>query len=228
MEQRQTPRPAPTASPEKSCLLLGANNLQTTLFADFISNTLNCDFAIQSQFAALEASKHDLILIDNDCYACMQVEEFLDQLHTSGIRATVGIINVGIDCRDFSRLLEWPSLKGIFYSRINKTKLIEGIQHLLNEEYWLPRNLTHILLNKHRQSVSHQANDIPLTKREREILIQLSMAKSNARIADTLCISEHTIKSHLYKIFKKLGIGNRLEAATWAKENLALEIRQSD
>ncbi len=52
-----------------------------------------------------------------------------------------------------------------------------------------------------------------LTDRERETLSLLSEGKSNKEIADQLCISLETVKSHLQTIYKKLGVKSRTEAA---------------
>jgi len=43
---------------------------------------------------------------------------------------------------------------------------------------------------------------------------------SNMEIADSLFLSEHTVKTHLYNVFKKLNVKNRTQAVTWAKEYL--------
>lgn len=43
---------------------------------------------------------------------------------------------------------------------------------------------------------------------------------SNVEIADSLFVSEHTVKSHLYNVFKKLNVKNRIQAVSWAKEYL--------
>jgi ATP/maltotriose-dependent transcriptional regulator MalT len=40
---------------------------------------------------------------------------------------------------------------------------------------------------------------------------------SNTEIADSLFVSEHTVKSHLYNVFKKLNVKNRLQAVSWAR-----------
>lgn len=56
--------------------------------------------------------------------------------------------------------------------------------------------------------------------REQEIIRYLMTGASNTEIADSLFVSEHTIKSHLYNVFKKLNVKNRLQAVSWAKEYL--------
>ncbi|QSA20115.1 DNA-binding response regulator, partial [Vibrio furnissii] len=43
---------------------------------------------------------------------------------------------------------------------------------------------------------------------------------SNMQMAESLFISEFTVKSHLYQIFKKLSVKNRTQAITWANQNL--------
>ena len=48
----------------------------------------------------------------------------------------------------------------------------------------------------------------------------LMTGASNSEIASSLFVSEHTIKSHLYNVFKKINVRNRLQAVRWAKENL--------
>ncbi len=52
-----------------------------------------------------------------------------------------------------------------------------------------------------------------LTERERETLDLLAEGRSNKDIADTMCLSLETIKSHLQTIYKKLGVKSRTEAA---------------
>ena len=51
-----------------------------------------------------------------------------------------------------------------------------------------------------------------LSCRELEVLSSLSTGKTNLQIAQELFISEKTVKNHLYKIYKKLGVSSREEA----------------
>jgi DNA-binding NarL/FixJ family response regulator len=52
-----------------------------------------------------------------------------------------------------------------------------------------------------------------LTRREREVLSCVAEGISNQEIAQKLCISEQTVKTHLTRIFAKLDVKNRLAAA---------------
>ncbi|UVT21606.1 MAG: response regulator transcription factor [Nitrospira sp.] len=51
-----------------------------------------------------------------------------------------------------------------------------------------------------------------LTDREREILGCAASGRSNKEIADQLCVSVDTVKTHLHHIYQKLSVDGRVEA----------------
>jgi DNA-binding NarL/FixJ family response regulator len=51
-----------------------------------------------------------------------------------------------------------------------------------------------------------------LSTREQEVLRELAQGKTNREIADALWLSEDTVKSHLRRIYRKLGVATRAEA----------------
>jgi DNA-binding NarL/FixJ family response regulator len=55
-----------------------------------------------------------------------------------------------------------------------------------------------------------------LTPREQDVLRILAQGATNQEIAQKLCISEKTVKSHLNSIFKKLNVKRRIEAILYA------------
>jgi len=57
-----------------------------------------------------------------------------------------------------------------------------------------------------------------LTPRETEVLGLIVQGQTNPQIAETLTISESTVKSHVTKILAKLGVARRTEAALLARE----------
>jgi DNA-binding CsgD family transcriptional regulator len=50
-----------------------------------------------------------------------------------------------------------------------------------------------------------------LTKREREVAECAAQGQTNKQIADQLRISTNTVKNHLFRVFEKLGLSNRIE-----------------
>jgi DNA-binding NarL/FixJ family response regulator len=55
-----------------------------------------------------------------------------------------------------------------------------------------------------------------LTPRESEILRLVATGASNSQIASQLWLTEHTVKFHLSKIYRKFGVSNRTEASRYA------------
>lgn len=58
--------------------------------------------------------------------------------------------------------------------------------------------------------------EVPLTKRESEVLKQLAYGLTNKEIAQTLNISYETVKEHVQHILRKIGVSDRTQAAVWA------------
>ncbi|MDQ2148781.1 response regulator transcription factor [Alcaligenaceae bacterium C4P045] len=69
----------------------------------------------------------------------------------------------------------------------------------------------------------------PLSDRERAVLQELAKGRSNNRIAETLHISEKTVKTHVSSVLAKLQLGDRTEAVAFAwREGLMSADGKSD
>ncbi len=104
-------------------------------------------------------------------------------------------------------------VRGFLYENDQSTTLLKAIETVIQGEIWLSRKkLTECYFSK---KVIQQVEKIDLTWREREILSSLAKGLSNKEIAEKLCISPHTVKTHLVNIYKKINVRNRRQAAQW-------------
>ena len=67
---------------------------------------------------------------------------------------------------------------------------------------------------------SSGSGHVKLTERQTEILALVAVGATNEEIADQLCISPYTVKTHLYKIFRKINVPNRIQASLWAAKHM--------
>ena len=61
---------------------------------------------------------------------------------------------------------------------------------------------------------------LELSAREREILANLAHGSTNHDIAEALAISLFTVKNHMKRIFRKIGVSNRTQAAARFNQEL--------
>jgi LuxR family transcriptional regulator of csgAB operon len=111
-------------------------------------------------------------------------------------------------------------VRGIFYDDDPLPQFLKGVCAILNGQLWLSRKImTKCILNKGWDSPSERDSSI-LTRRESEILARLAVGATNGEIAEKLYISSHTVKTHLYNIYKKINVPNRFQAALWGAKYL--------
>jgi two-component system response regulator DegU len=107
--------------------------------------------------------------------------------------------------------------KGYLARNAGVSDLLKAVKAIHSGEMWLSRKLIARLFEKevatnHDGGDRHPSMKTTLTKREQEILRLLTKGISNKEMAETLYISEKTVKTHLNSIFKKLKVARRLQA----------------
>ena len=61
--------------------------------------------------------------------------------------------------------------------------------------------------------------DVKLSKRQKQFILMLDRGLSNRDIATELSISEHTVKVHLWRLFRRLGVKSRTQTLHFARSH---------
>lgn len=205
--------------------IIGSHRLSNELMASFLEKecSTSCHLADDGKNILDSTSNPEpkIILLDatgkglNDCLAD------LDSLteHTFA-RNHVILFNVNPGLNIEEKALR-RGARGFFYGGENLSQFAKGIRAVSEGELWVSREIMSKCIMEEEEE-EHSVGKKPslLTPREVEILSMAALGTKNEDIADRLCISPNTVKTHIYNIFKKIDVPNRLQAALWAAKNL--------
>jgi DNA-binding NarL/FixJ family response regulator len=177
--------------------------------------------AADSRTALKLAAKHrpDLVLLDVrmpdgdglDCLARIK----LDQPGTPVVMLS------GFDNPTYVARAVALGAAGYMSKKAGRDEIIEGIRTAAaGETIWSREELRRVTGALATPRAGNEI-DVPLTKRENEVLKQLAFGLTNKEIAQSLGISYETVKEHVQHILRKVGVSDRTQAAVWAvRKNL--------
>ncbi|NIB41792.1 hypothetical protein HBA55_19465 [Pseudomaricurvus alkylphenolicus] len=201
----------------KLALCSPVRSVENTILTLELPKRLNLGCELRSNLQQMPPNS--LVLYDCQELSAQKIHLNLQHLQSRKCGRLFCLINTS-EGSLHERLVEWPSLQGIFYKGISLSELGDGLQRVISGELKLPRKLWQPLFNRRRHPPKHSSFLLPpihLTRREHQVLEGLYAGHSNQAIAHQLALSEHTVKSHLYTAYKKLGVRSRLEAGNWMR-----------
>jgi len=112
--------------------------------------------------------------------------------------------------------------KGYVLKDVGSDEIIRAVRAVHRGESLLDSVVTHKLLDQMRRNgqKSHDALE-QLTTQEKKVLVLIAEGKTNREIAETIYLSEKTVRNYVSSILAKLNLVNRTEAAAYAaKKNI--------
>ncbi len=103
---------------------------------------------------------------------------------------------------------------GYLTKNTSSNKIIEAIKEVLEGGAPMSAGVARLVINSFQRN-----QNSPLSKRETEVLENVSLGKSRRRIADELFIDMETVKTHIKNIYQKLDVHSKADAIKTAKEN---------
>ncbi len=206
--------------------LVAASTVQSRCFLDVLDRlipaTLHPRLEDALSLVCLDAETPAVLLIDT---SHVPVDRVLDDLAATHFPPTTyaALLNVVRDA-DWSSESVSYGVRGLFFEDDSVELVIRGVQALLEGAVWISRKtLLQAAVQPHRERSTGNGGGHPgddLTRREKEILGLICIGATNQEIADKLFISTNTVKTHIYKIYKKIDVPNRMQAALWGAKNL--------
>jgi DNA-binding NarL/FixJ family response regulator len=166
------------------------------------------------------------IPVDVILLGCLKTEklddavELLESLPNCYRSANVIVLTQDTDYDEIVSLFR-AGAKGIFSSADMRFDLLcKCVRCVHKGQIWASNELLSYLVSslsrpKFADITDRQGRSL-LTAREQQVLHLLAEGLSNHELAEALKVSEHTIKNHLFRIYDKLGVSNRMEAVLYA------------
>jgi len=213
---------------ESQIFILGPIDFQNELLAYMLEKEIGTPCFIAENIKALFAANNEndpaqrLLLIDCNGRVLKRIlEDIKKDKQIAVFSLIIALFNLQHGKGIEQQALQL-GIKGFFYRHERLELFMEGVHALFQSEVWLARDiLVECVLQKNRPKRTIQ-KEIALTPREVEILSLIAVGDRNEDVAKKLFISPNTVKIHLYHVFKKINVTNRLQAALWAAKNLEM------
>jgi LuxR family transcriptional regulator of csgAB operon len=204
--------------------IIGAERQSYGLLTTFLQTNLNAKCVLfpapllnTSEMVSDSIGNSRIWLIDSIRLNADQLgKKFDDFVASLPENEFVALFNVDQKCQ-LEGFIRRNKIRGIFYTSDTLEVFQKGIHTILDGQLWISRKLLSncIMASYESPPLFNDLDKYSLTGREAAILMYLASGASNQDIAVDLSISEHTVKTHLYKIYRKIGVTNRLQATRW-------------
>jgi two-component system, NarL family, nitrate/nitrite response regulator NarL len=166
-----------------------------------------------------QSLRPDILLLD---VAMPRVSglEALETLSKANDGPLVILLTAAIDRADIVKALQLGA-RGVVLKDSATAVLLKAMRIVIDGGYWMGReSVSDLVVALRSVGIPSERPEAPtpfgLTHRELQVVGLIVAAAGNRKIAETLSISEKTVKHHLTNIFEKLGVSSRLELAQFA------------
>lgn len=144
--------------------------------------------------------------------------EILRQLSGEGLPTRVVLLTAGLEDDQLLEAIR-AGARGVVLKEMAPQLLVEAVRTVLRGGQWLEKGLGGRALTKllQRERGLSEASRL-LTPRELEIVRMVARGLRNRAIAETLFITEGTVKVHLHNIYEKVGVDGRVELTLYAQD----------
>ncbi len=201
------------------------------LMREGIKNLLEFDGSIEVVSEAsdgvecLDNLKHiipDIILLDINMPNKNGIE-VLTEIKKKGMPVKILMLTVHNEVEYLLKAIDIGA-DGYILKDTESAELKRAINYIIQGENYIQPSLIPALNSRLVNRDVDKEKIESLTRRELEVLIQVSNGMFNKEIANSLDISERTVKNHISNIFKKIEVNDRTQAAVFAIKNNLIQL----
>jgi len=147
-----------------------------------------------------------LVLIDSEC-----TDHLFELMATfRQVRPQLKLVVLGNEtCHEYIQNVIGAGAKGYLSLAAKESEIRLAIEMVRDGSVWAPRKVLSRLLDRQGGGGSPAARP-QFTPRERQVLDLLRASHSNREIALSLGIDEGTVKAHVGRLMRKVGVNNRI------------------
>ena len=164
--------------------------------------------------------KPDIILLDFHM-PDMTGLEVLKALKEKGVSSKAIMLTVADDRKTLLECIQFGA-EGYILKDSDTTDIISAIREVHKGESYIDKRLVKFLLETftdHNEEDELANKFGELTERELDVLKSISKGMTNKEVAQTLFLSEKTVKNYASSLFRKLGVKDRVQATLYAINN---------
>lgn len=190
-------------------VVVDSDPLRCVGFRACLSSESDFEIHLSSPFEFQNVSEADIILLSS--HMGNNVAELLSNFKArrNGLKCLVTGCNMSEET--MLRLIS-AGARGCVDESFNGSELIRAIRIVHEGMVWAPRRVLASFVERTYNSGGPGVSpgQRPLTSREKEVLRMLVAGCSNKEIAAPLGIEERTVKAHVAKLMRKVGVPNRI------------------
>lgn len=152
-----------------------------------------------------------LILLDLDMPGMEGVETI--RKIKGKVKSPIVIISGLLDTNQIKQLFK-EQISGYIPKTMKSEVMLGALKLILSGGVYMPESL----LSQSDAEESEGVGNVKITKRQRDVLREVARGSSNREIAETLSISEYTVRIHVISLLKAFDARNRTHLVVLARE----------
>jgi DNA-binding NarL/FixJ family response regulator len=208
----------PSKRPQIHIAVIESDPLRFMGLSTFLGSAENFQLSSTSLAEVATQPNIDLVLLGN--HVGPNLFEVMATLRAAHPALRIIVMGSGMNDENILKAIA-AGAKGYVDETANPAEFVQAIRVVNQGSVWAPRRVLSLFIERVSNSPGSvfPAGPVTFTDREKEVLEMLVVGRSNKEIGAPLGIAERTVKAHVAKLMRKVGVQNRIELSVHAITN---------